>query len=83
MSKIARALKTSDDVIIKVREQSVLGTIVSESRRSKDPEVKRLYQQLKSSLRSHINSKDFNAQQTQTNPMNRFLTSNTAKSQTI
>jgi hypothetical protein len=83
VSKIARSLRKSDDVIINLQEQSVLSSIVNESRRSQNPEVKRLYQQLKSSLRSHINSKNFNAQLSKPHPMDRFVTPSTAKSQTI
>lgn len=83
VSKIARSLRKSDDVVINLQEQSVLSSIVSESRRSQNPEVKRLYQQLKSSLRLHINSEDFNVEPKKTHPMDRFVTPSAAKSQTI
>lgn len=63
MSKISRALKKNDGVIINLQSKDVLNAIVVASKRSNNTEVHALYTQLKRSLRAHINSKQFDAQQ--------------------
>jgi len=66
IAKIARALDAHDGTEIDLQDQFVLRVIVEQAKRTDSDEVRKLYMRLKTALRNHINSDNFDAEQLNT-----------------